>query len=162
MTGGTDWTLMTRHSVGLVLLSAGLVACEPGRSSKSVELADRDTFVDATAEGDTTAKAMEKEHASEPTIEQVESMINATYLDRIPRTRKQLEVVSFAEKYLKSEKRSLPRQRKYLVDGSSEGAWVVTLLDLELLRQGGRGGGLSVYVDEINGQLRANTVTIGP
>jgi hypothetical protein len=100
------------------------------------------------------------DEAAELTIDQATEILSKTFANRIPHTKKERDVVSFVEHYLDSKKNPFPRPRMYLIERIND-QWTVTLLDLELLRRGGRGGDIYVHVGEERGRLKVVDVTSG-
>ena len=98
--------------------------------------------------------------AAELTIDQATEMLSKTFANRIPHTKKERDVVSFVEHYLDSKKNPFPRPRMYLIERIND-QWTVTVLDLDLLRRGGRGGDIYVHVGEERGRLKVVDVTSG-
>jgi len=89
----------------------------------------------------------------EPTIEQVEAMINAEEASRLPHTDEERAIVAFVEKHVDRE--GLPwlaEPRKYLIEKADD-HWVVTVLNLESIRRLQRGHDLEVHVRKTHGRL---------
>jgi len=66
--------------------------------------------------------------------------------------------------YLDQLKSPFPRPRMFLIEKRAGHSWVVTILDLEHLRNGGAGGDISVHVSEKQekqGKLAADEITLG-
>ena len=146
-----------------VVLFTSVLACHCNTSVKPVPAinpnADAIAITDAVAtESNEQINAIDG--AAEPTIDQATEILSKTFANRIPHTQKERDVVSFVEHYLDRKKNPFPRPRMYLIERIND-QWTVTVLELELLRRGGRGGDIYVHVSEERGQLKVVDVTSG-
>jgi hypothetical protein len=139
------------------LLISLLVGCHRGAA---LENASSDAAADTGPfEGD--MRSPSDSGIVRPTIEEIEGIVRTMHPDRIPRTPEDNGVISFVDQHLDQLKSPFPRPRMFLIGKRAGHSWVVTVLDLEHLRNGGAGADISVHVSEKQGKFAVDEITLG-